>query len=202
MIPSVIPLKSYSLATRGGRFEAVLREIKATRADGSAVDIEEALGALVTLLETTRERGGAVFLIGNGGSAAVAAHIANDLVNVAKLRALTLHDTPVLTCMANDYGYENAYARLVETMIKANDVLIAISSSGKSPNIRSATQTCRAANATAVTLSGFRADNPLRQLGNINIWAPSDDYGMVEIAHLFVLHNLADRLSARARDPA
>jgi D-sedoheptulose 7-phosphate isomerase len=137
---------------------------------------------------------GSVYIIGNGGSAAVAAHIANDFVNAGKLRAITLHDAPVLTCMANDYGYDNAYARLLRTMARKGDILIAISSGGNSPNILNAVSAADEVGVRTVTLSGFKADNKLRRLGEINVWIPVEDYGLAEIGHLMILHNLADRL--------
>ena len=96
--------------------------------------------------------------------------------------------------MANDYGYENAFARILYTLAQPGDALIAISSSGKSPNICNAAAKVRELGGSIVTLSGFAPDNPLRALGNLNIWLDARDYGMVEIGHQFVLHNIADHL--------
>ena len=100
--------------------------------------------------------------------------------------------------MANDYGYENAFARLVKQMAKPGDALVAISSSGRSLNIRNAAVEATASGCTVITLSGFAADNPLRALGDINVWLGSSDYGFVEIGHQFVLHNVADRFGVGA----
>ena len=80
-----------------------------------------------------------LYVIGNGGSAAIAAHAVTDFANVCKLKASTLHESSLLTCMANDYGYENALARMLDLSLNPGDVLIAISSSGKSANIVNAT---------------------------------------------------------------
>ena len=150
--------------------------------------------SLVALLKDLRKRGGHLYLIGNGGSAGVASHAVTDFMNVGKLRATTLHDSALLTCMSNDYGYETAFARIVGTVASPKDVLIAISSSGQSKNIRNAATTMQDLGGTAITLSGFKPDNPLRTLGDMNVWLDSDDYGMVEIGHQFVLHNIADRI--------
>jgi len=73
-------------------------------------------------------------------------------------------------------------------------MLISISSSGKSKNIRNAAAKMRELGGTVITLSGFDQNNPLRQLGDVNVWLDSHDYGFVEIGHQFVLHNMADRL--------
>ena len=83
-------------------------------------------------------------------------------------------------------------------MAKPGDALVAISSSGKSPNICNAAAQVRGSGGTVITLSGFASDNPLRRLGDINIWLDSTDYGFVEIGHQFVLHNVADRFGAGA----
>lgn len=173
-----------SIVTAGAFSEKGQREI--TRDQG----IEQ----LTRLLADTRARGNGLYIIGNGGSAAVASHAVTDFFNVGGLRAMTLHDSSTLTCFSNDYGYENAFSRRVERLLTANDVLIAISSSGQSKNILNACRCAAARAAKVVTLSGFRADNPLRRLGDINYWLDSDDYGMVEIGHLFLLHYVADLL--------
>jgi len=155
---------------------------------------DQGIEQLTRLLADTRAQGGGLYIIGNGGSAAVASHAVTDFFNVGGLRAMTLHDSSTLTCFSNDYGYENAFSRRVERLLTANDVLIAISSSGQSKNIINACRCATACAAKVVTLSGFRTDNPLRRLGDINYWLDSDDYGMVEIGHLFLLHYVADLL--------
>jgi D-sedoheptulose 7-phosphate isomerase len=82
-------------------------------------------------------------------------------------------------------------------LVKPGDLVFAISSSGKSMNIRNAALHAAAGGGQVVTLSGFAGDNPLRSMGSINFWLDSSDYGMVEIGHQFILHNISDRLRAR-----
>jgi D-sedoheptulose 7-phosphate isomerase len=182
------------LSSRATEFARVIAATEFTDQAGRRRDGEEALRTLVEQLKELRQRGGRLYLIGNGGSAGVASHAVTDFLNVGKLRATTLHDPSLLTCMSNDYGYESAFARIVSTMAARDDALIAISSSGQSLNIRNAAAEMRKLGGKVVTLSGFKADNPLRLLGDVNIWLDSSDYGMVEIGHQFVLHNLADRI--------
>jgi D-sedoheptulose 7-phosphate isomerase len=102
--------------------------------------------------------------------------------------------------MTNDFGYENAFARMLDQVINKNDVLIAISSSGNSINIRNAVDIAKKHHASIITMSGFSEDNPLRKMGNINIWLNSDDYGFVEIGHQFLLHNIADRFNSKFKN--
>jgi D-sedoheptulose 7-phosphate isomerase len=191
-------MTSFRLAERATLLASVIGDSVFTDGAATRLDPDPALAGLCATLLAARSGGNRVYVIGNGGSAAVAAHIVNDYVNVGKLAALTLHDPALLTCMANDYGYEHAYARLVRTMARPGDVVIGISSSGRSANIRNAATAAAEAGALAVTLSGFAPDNPLRSLGALNVWTPSEDYGLVETAHLFILHHVATLMAAAA----
>ncbi len=175
-------------------FQQLVAAVQCCDRDGVALNADECFDRAHTLLKTTVDAGTAVYVIGNGGSAAIAAHIVNDLVNVGGLRATVLHDAALMTCMANDYGYDQAYARILATWARPGDLLLAISSSGNSPNIRAAVAQVHQNGGQVVTLSGFKADNPLRGLGDLNLWLGSRDYGMVEVGHLFLLHHMADRL--------
>jgi len=185
---------SMTLTTRGAELQGILAATEVTDAEGVRRDTDKAILDLVASLVDLRHRGGRLYLVGNGGSAAVAGHAANDFLNVAKLRASTLHEPSLLSCMSNDYGWEAAFARILSTLAAPGDMLIAISSSGQSANIRNAAAEMRKCGARVVTLSGFRQNNPLRSIGQVNFWLNSSDYGMVEIGHQFVLHNVADRL--------
>ncbi|MBI3546729.1 MAG: SIS domain-containing protein [Gammaproteobacteria bacterium] len=182
-----------SLDARTLEFRTLLSRCEFTMANGKSVDIETGMQHAMEILTAARKRDSSVFLVGNGGSAGIASHATVDFVHVAKLRAHTVHDPSLLTCMSNDYGYENGYAKILGHLARAHDVLIAISSSGNSANIRNAAATVTQAGGTVITLSGFKPQNPLRSLGEINIWLDSHDYGLVEIGHQFILHNLADR---------
>ncbi len=182
-----------SLNVRAAQFQALLDACVFTDSAGQSLGIESGILRAMQYLRSIREKGNRVYLIGNGGSAGVASHTATDFMNVVKLRAHTLYDSSILTCMTNDYGYENAFARMLSQVAAKGDALIAISSSGKSQNIRNAATTVKQMGGIVITLSGFDRANPLRSLGDLNIWLDSSDYGFVEIGHQFVLHNIADR---------
>lgn len=187
-------LLEMSLNTRVTEFQRVLASIEVTDRSGEPQDTAEAMSLLVEWLEKLRVQGGYLYLIGNGGSAGVASHAVTDFLNCGRLRTTTLHDPSLLSCMSNDYGYEAAFARILATVASRNDIFFAISCSGQSLNIRNAVTEMRKLGGKIVTLSGFTQDNPLRSLGDMNIWLDSSDYGMVEIGHQFILHNLADRM--------
>ena len=96
--------KDMQLASRAQQFAALLAGCEITDKDGASSGIEPGMNAALQMLAKVRGNGGSVYVIGNGGSAAVASHAVIDLVNVAKLRAFTLHEPSVLTCIVNDYG--------------------------------------------------------------------------------------------------
>ena len=141
-----------------------------------------------------RQQQAKIIVLGNGGSAAIASHVITDLRNVGGLCALTLHEAAPLTCFTNDFGYEQAFAKQITAFAHPNDLLIAISSSGKSLNIINAVLAANQKGLAVMTLSGFQPNNPLRQLGRWNYWLNSSHYGMVELGHLFVLHHITDHL--------
>ena len=188
-------LKESSLASRSQQLADLVANCQITPMNGVQLEAEVGIAQLLSVLERARSNRASVYVIGNGGSAAVAGHLVNDLVKVGRVRAFTLHDSSLLTCLANDYGWDNAYAQALSQMALPGDVLIAISSSGRSMNIRNAAAQLWGKGGTVITLSGFAADNPLRALGDLNVWVDSSDYGMAEVGHQFILHHLSDLLA-------
>jgi D-sedoheptulose 7-phosphate isomerase len=187
-------MSGMTIAERSAELMSVISSAQATDGSGRLLDAEGFVARCVDILCDLRGRDGSIYLAGNGGSAAVASHCATDLINAGRVRAMTLHESSLLTCMTNDFGYEHAFARIVSAYARPADALIAISSSGQSANIRNTTARVREIGGTIITLSGFAADNPLRRQGDINIWMNSRDYGMVELSHQFILQSVADRL--------
>ena len=178
---------------KSDQFALLLDSMQVTDLSAVSMAVEEGIGSGIALLRQVYQQGRRVFVIGNGGSAAVASHIVNDFVNCGRLKATTVHDPSLFSCMSNDYGYEQAYARILEIQADEGDLLVAISSSGNSANIRNAADIVHKKGGKVMTLSGFKERNPLRAMGELNYWLPSEHYGFVEIGHLFVLHHLLDR---------
>ena len=114
-----------TLAGRCRQLTDVVERCQITAMNGALFDAEVGLRELTQVLERARSNRASVYVIGNGGSAAIASHLVNDLVKVGHVRAFTLHDSSLLTCLANDYGYENAYAQALSQMALPGDVLIA-----------------------------------------------------------------------------
>ena len=159
----------------------------------------EAVESVVAHLLENSKAGKKVIVIGNGGSAAIAIHALLDYAHAGGLKTIDFMSPAMLTCMANDYGYENVFARPVKLFAKEDDVLFAISSSGKSPNILKACEAARFGECYIVTFSGFSSDNPLRKLGDVNFYVPSNHYGFVEIAHQALVHCILDIFVERTK---
>jgi D-sedoheptulose 7-phosphate isomerase len=134
---------------------------------------------------------GRIFLVGNGGSAAIASHIATDLMKSGR-SAYVLTDPATFSAYANDSGYAHVYQDQLLQHAGRVSTLVAISSSGQSPNILNAAHAALDQGWSVVTLSGFKSTNPLRSIGHYNYWVPSKNYGVVEIAHLTILHALVN----------
>ena len=120
-----------------------------------------------------------IIFIGNGGSAAIASHMAIDFWKNGGMKAISFNDGPQLTCLGNDYGYKHVFEKPIDMFADAGDILIAISSSGKSENILLGVQAARTKGCRVVTISGFEEDNPLSSLGEINFYVPSKAYGLL-----------------------
>ena len=177
---------------RAEKFAALLRSMVVTDLKGTELQGTEQIPAIKKLFVDTQANSGNIFVIGNGGSAAVASHIVNDLFNAAGMRAYSFNDPSMLTCLANDYGYENVFSRQISGVAKRKDLLVAISSSGTSPNIINAAQKMAEIGGKTLTLTGFDRRNCLRRMGDMNLWLNSSNYGLVEVGHLFVLHQVTD----------
>ncbi|HEY4254951.1 MAG TPA: SIS domain-containing protein [Chlamydiales bacterium] len=155
----------------------------------SSITVDQGLISAARLIAATQ---GIVYVIGNGGSAGIASHFANDLLKALHIPSQTLYDSNLMTCLSNDLGYEHVFSFPLKKLLKSNDLLVAISSSGKSPNILNATQVAIEHRIPLITLSGFFPSNPLRAQGSLNFWIDRSDYGLVESAHFILLHSLID----------
>ena len=134
-----------------------------------------------------------ILIFGNGGSAAIASHFSVDLTKNARVRCLNFNEADLITCFSNDYGFENWVEKAIDFYGDEGDLLIVISSSGRSQNMLNGIKAARNGNfKSVVTLSGFDEDNPLNQLGDINLWLDSKAYNFVENIHQAWLLTIVD----------
>ena len=149
---------------------------------------------MANLISNTKLNSGKIIIIGNGGSAAIASHVAIDLTKAANIRSINFNEASLLTCFANDYGYENWASNALNFYADSNDIAILISSSGQSKNIINAADKAKKIGLPIITLSGFLESNPLRKMGDVNLWVNSSEYNIVESVHQIWLLSIVDYL--------
>lgn len=175
-----------------------LIETAVTSAFGEILDLDETVNRIVADARQVHKDGNKLIFVGNGGSAAIASHMATDYSKNGNIRSLALNDSSMLTCLGNDLGYDQVFAKQIELHARPGDLVLAISSSGRSSNILNAVAAGRKSNCGVVTFSGFTPDNPLRGRGDINFYTASNRYGFVEISHLTICHAILDFICGHA----
>lgn len=172
-------------------FVGLSDSIKNTRCRRRLADTTLDIGFdhLRVLFQETRSKSKTVYWIGNGGSNAICTHLSQDVMNKLNLRSFALNDASLLSCMSNDFGYENSFSKPVGKMISDGDLLIAISSSGNSENILRAVEKAHEKGAKIVTLSSFNDDNKLFTVdADLSFYLPAKLYGHAELGHAALLH--------------
>ncbi len=190
-------MKSGNVLPTGRLHLAALRQVLRQIGNETAT-VDSWAGQLVTVLDA----GGKLLAVGNGGSAAEAQHLTAELVGRFRddrpaLNALALlPDTSCLTALCNDYGVEEIFARQVRAHGRPEDVLIAISTSGRSPNVLAAVEQARKMSITTWALAG-RRPNPLGEACDECICVDSTSTATVQEAHLILIHLLCAALDCR-----
>jgi D-sedoheptulose 7-phosphate isomerase len=171
----------------------------AARMDALLPDAERAARAIVEAYE----HGGRVYTFGNGGSSADAAHFAEELVGRYRrerrpLPAQSLSvDASALTCIANDYSYEEVFERQVRGFVRAGDVVVGFSTSGRSPNVVRGLAAARELGATTVLFSGG-SGGPAAEHADVALVVPSESTARVQEMHVFLLHVILEIVDAWA----
>lgn len=137
-----------------------------------------------------------IFLIGNGGSNAIASHTAVDYTKFLRKKCHVPNTSDLLTMLVNDYGVENMYSKFIEYYHNDKQLAILISSSGNSKNILNAAYKCHELNIPMVVLTGFSNSNLLNSFNSDNIklkyWVDDISYGVVEMSHQIFLHSIIE----------
>ncbi len=154
--------------------------------------METALGWMKEDFDKATLDGKKVVFVGNGGSSAIASHMAADISKNAGVRAIAFNDLPTITMLGNDFGYEFVFSKQIEFYCHPGDVLVAISSSGGSRNILNAAKKAKEKEMKVFTFTGMvrTADNTLKEMGDVNFIVPCTDYGIVELAHASLIHSV------------
>ena len=150
----------------------------------------------VELIKSCNENNGKIIIVGNGGSASISSHVAVDFTKACGIRSVNFNEPNLLTCFANDYGYENWVSEALKAYSDPIDLVILISSSGKSKNMLNAADYCIKTDLDLITFSGFSEKNLLKKKGIINFWVDSSSYNFVEMAHHVWLVSIVDYFSS------
>ena len=166
------------------------------------------LESAAEVLLACHRRGGTVFVLGNGGSAATASHFVCDLAKGTRIdglpafRVVSLTDNvPLMTAWANDTSYDRVFAEQLSALVRPGDVVVAISASGNSRNVLAATRVARQLGATTIALTG-QSGGRLGRLAELTIRVPARSVEQVEDAHLAIAHSLCIALRAQLRTTA
>ena len=165
-------------------------------------DVTKELIDLKNLIVGVHAMGRKTIIAGNGGSAAIASHCAVDFTKNAGVRCINFNEADLITCFANDYGYEHWLAKALEFYADEKDAVILISSSGQSPNVLYAGKYARDRKLQLITFTGFSESNPLKSMGDINLWVNSGAYNIVETTHQIWLLAVCDLIIGAAEYPA
>jgi D-sedoheptulose 7-phosphate isomerase len=184
--------------------ELVTRELEESAAVKREIaqHLSDVIAKAARLILEAYKVGGKVLLIGNGGSAADAQHIAAELVGRFKLERVGLPamalttNTSILTALANDYGYDSVFSRQLEVLASERDVLIAITTSGTSPNILKGVEMAHSKGATVIGLTG-KSGGKLKDIADLVIRVPSDDTARIQEAHITIGHIICRLVETR-----
>lgn len=166
-------------------FERYRQSIFSARVNAQLVEFK-------SLLLGAHAKGKKTIFAGNGGSAAISSHCAVDFTKTAGIRCINFNEADLITCFANDYGYERWVQKALEAYADEGDLIVLISSSGQSPNMVHAGEYAVAKGLPLVTFTGMSANNSLSRLGKINFWVDSRSYNIVENTHLIWLLAVCD----------
>lgn len=161
-------------------------------------DVTKQLIQMKHLLLKIKKNENKVIIAGNGGSAAMASHVAVDFTKQGGVRTVNFNEPDLITCFANDYGYEHWVAKAIEFYGNEGDLVILISSSGNSKNIVNAARAAKNLDMIVITFTGFNKDNQLKQEGEINFWIDSKAYNIVENTHQIWLLMVCDLIIGKA----
>lgn len=178
-----------------------LQNVQVSDLRGNPIDAMAGLEMAIDLIVSQTAQKRKLIFIGNGASAAISSHQSVDYWKTGGMRAVAFNDPALLTCVSNDFGYPFVFEKPIDMFADPGDVLVAISSSGRSENILKGVRKAREKGCRIITMSGFDPDNPLRRLGDLNFYVPSKSYGHVEISHLSLSHCILDCIGSLYGSP-
>jgi D-sedoheptulose 7-phosphate isomerase len=178
----------------------LMKSIKFNCKERNNIDFCDGIEMVSKLILSQADSGHKLMFIGNGASAAISSHMSTDFWKTCGIRAIAFNDSSLLTCLGNDFGYEYIFEKSIEMFADQGDILVAISSSGKSENILRGVNSAKSKECSVITLSGFKDDNPLTSAGDFNFYVPAQEYGPVEVIHHSICHCILDTIMSHKEE--
>ena len=178
----------------------LLENLSVRDSQGTDLDADEAFSRLIELTFRMHSKDATIYYLGNGASASMASHFAADMAKTGNIRTMVFTDLSLLTAVANDVSYEDVYAEPLKLYMKKEDMVVAISSSGDSPNIVRAVLQAKELGGTVITISAMSEDNAIRKLGHLNFYVSAKTYGLAETAHAAILHFWMDLFESNRKE--
>ena len=170
-----------------------LAEMIVTNIDGQEIEQESSFLKLCNYSSSVQNSGLTQYFCGNGASASFSDHMALDWSKNANVSSISFGSSALYSAIGNDLGFTKIFSEPIGWHAKRGDILVAISSSGNSPNIIQAIKTAREKEMSVITFTGLRPVNQVRGMGDLNFYIPARTYGTVECAHQVLLHIWIDK---------
>ncbi|MAG69197.1 MAG: phosphoheptose isomerase [Acidobacteria bacterium] len=174
---------------------ALISSIRVTNKERDEIEFSHGIEMVGKLIISRVASDRKIMFIGNGASASISSHMATDFLRNGGMQAFAFNDSALLTCISNDYGYEHVFEKPIEIFSQKEDIIFAISSSGESENIVRGVNAARLKECSVITLSGFKDNNRLCTMGDINFYVSSGKYGLVEVIHHSICHCILDTIA-------
>ncbi len=183
-----------SWSDKVGALAGILARVQVTDRTGQSLEPDRGFQVWYDEALRVRKERRYCYMVGNGASASMASHFAADVAKNGRIFTQVFTDPALVTALGNDLGYEHVFAEPIRHRGQPGDMLVAISSSGKSPNILAGVAAAREKGVFIVSLSAMGAENPLRRAGDLNFWVEAKTYGNAETSHATILHHWMDAL--------
>ena len=194
MAKNFIQADSYGWYAYTLNIQAIMRSLSVHCHIDGLIDVDNGFQLWTEKAFEIKRTENCIYLIGNGASASMSSHFAADINKNVDIHTQVFTDLALITALANDISYAEVFAQPLNKRAKPGDMLVTISSSGRSPNILRAIEVAKEMGLYVVTVSAMKEDNPSRQLGHLNFFIPASTYGLAETAHAAILHYWTDLL--------
>jgi D-sedoheptulose 7-phosphate isomerase len=173
-------------------FHDLLEKLSVRDGAGNAITPDKGFFNWKEFSSSIRLEGKSIYFVGNGASASMASHFSTDIAKNGGIKTQVFTDVSLLTALSNDLNYAEVFAEPLRWWMQKGDMLVAISSSGNSPNVVQAVNVAKNLGGIVITISAMSKNNLIRKIGDLNFYVAAKTYGFAESAHAAILHHWMD----------